>query len=484
MSRSYSLLLVSMLALAMLPAAAAPTRSSEAARPTVQIAQQAMLDRDFMGMAIRDPWYEFNTNPDFPNAPNQAFQDKMGETLQQAGVHWVRLEFHIPYNPNIADPCNADCQWEIAKNDYFIDTVAPQHNLKVLALLSFGMLRGNDPCILNKNPSATSPRFGGGVNAAIVAWLTRALVIADRYQERIAAYEVLNEENRMPQCGTPSMVNGTSLNAIAPTITGRLITKFYRFCHNLAPLPPDEPTHNCGDAQIILGGIHPRGSSVPGKSATALSDTGYLTAIYTDTASFAAFQSDPNHNYYPVDGIAYHPYPEEIRLSEPQDEMVDRGMKRMRLALASIQPPTGTNDACKQFWITEVGYNVDFDPDGPKNPRPAQTEAGQAAFMQDVYTSLAQRQLDQRLCSGGREVANIFWFKYEDFPPAEIIYDNKGNPKVYPQKWGIVRIPILSDGGCEGGCYDPSGVPILYRLSFSVYRSLSGYHIYLPAITR
>src|SRR5262249_40012416 len=132
-------------------------------------------------------------------------------------------------------------------------------------------------------------------------------------------------------------------------------------------------------------------------------------------------------------------------------------------------------DACKQFWLTEVGYNVGFDPDGPKNPRPPQTEEGQAAFMQDVYTSLVQRPLDQRLCGAGREVAKVFWFKYEDFPPAT-------GPNA--QQWGIVRIPILSDNGCAGGCYDPSGVPILYRQSFSVYRSLSGYRAYLPAISR
>jgi hypothetical protein len=381
-------------------------------------------------------------------------------------VRWVRLEFHIPYHSNITDPCNADCQWEIEKNDYFINEVAPRHNLKILALLSFGMLRGNDPCILNDDPIESSLRFGGGVNAPIVAWLTRALVIADRYQERIAAYEILNEQNRLLECGTPAKVNGKNLNAIAPTITGRLITKLYRFCHGIA-LPPGEPIHGCSSAQIILGGLHPRGSSMPGSPTTTLRDTEYLTAIYTDTASFATFQNDPNHNYYPVDGIGYHPYPEEIRLS-PQDDQIDRGMRRMRLALASIQPQTGTNDACKQFWVTEVGYNVGFDPDGPVNQRPAQTEPGQAAFMQDVYTTLESRRLDPQLCGGAPEVANVFWFKYEDFPPAT-------GPNA--QQWGIVRI-AMPDGNCEGGCYDPSGKALFYRQSFWTYRELAGWPVH------
>jgi hypothetical protein len=472
MSRSYCWLLLLALALAALPAGTAPAtpeRFAATSALAASVPRPATLGPEFMGLSIRDPWYEFGTSPHLPNAPNEAFQSEMGAVVEQAGAGWVRLEFHIPYDANVADPCDDNCQSEIAKNDYFINTIAPQHNLKVLALLGFGMLRGNDPCLLNKNPVEVSPRFGGGVNPAIVAWLTRALAIADRYQERIAAYEILNEQNRLDQCGTPAVVFGKTIKAIAPTITGRMITKLYRFCHGIA-VPPDEPSHGCADAKIILGGIHPRGSSAPGSSATTFRDSQYLTAIYTDTASFAAFRSDPDHPYYPVDGIGYHPYPEEIRLS-PKDVYVDLGMDRMRRALEHIDNQ-GASDACRQFWITEVGYNVGFDPDGPANPRPAQTEAGQAALMQDVYTSLAQRQLDSQLCGSTPEVANVFWFKYEDFPPAT-------GPNA--QQWGIVRIPILP-GNCEGGCYDPTGVPILYRKSFAVFRALSGYRTYVPMI--
>ena len=46
----------------------------------------AELDREFMGMSIRDPWYEFNTNRDFPNAPNEAFQAEMGAVLEKRGL--------------------------------------------------------------------------------------------------------------------------------------------------------------------------------------------------------------------------------------------------------------------------------------------------------------------------------------------------------------------------------------------------------------
>ena len=99
--------------------------------------------------------------------------------------------------------------------------------------------------------------------------------------------------------------------------------------------------------------------------------------------------------------------------------------------------------------------------DGPKNPIPAQTDAGQIAFMRDVYESLAQRTLP----GGQPEVANVFWFKYEDFPPAS---------GANAQRWGVVRIPF-ADGACPGGaCYDPNGTPAVYRGSYLAYRELAG----------
>jgi hypothetical protein len=451
--RVYALLVVLMFAA--LPALSAP-RPTDATR-----ARPSALPRDFMGMAIRDPWYEFDTNQGFPDAPNQAFQDEMGATLARAGVRWVRFEFHIPVNITTTEVISA----EIGKNDYFINQVAPRHGLKVLGLLGFDVLRGTEATLLNTGPFTVTSKYGDGVNKYMDTWLTRALMIADRYRDRIAAYEILNEENRLPPSGV----------AITPEIMGRLMTKFYRFCKNI---DPSNENHGCGNAKIILGGIHPRGTN------NGLTDAQYLKAIYEDTSAFGAFQKA--YGYYPADGVAYHPYPEEIKPTI-SDVLVDRGLLRMRQALENINPQTGANKpACEQFWITEVGYNVDFDPDGPQKPQPAQTEQGQADFMRDVYTSLAQRQLDPQLCGAGQpEVANVFWFKYEDFPPAETIDDDQGNPKIYAQKWGIVRIPILSDSGCEGGCYDPSGVPLFYRQSFWAYRELAGqpvYRTYFPIV--
>lgn len=410
-------------------------------------------------MVIRDPWYDFNTNPSYPNAPNKDFQDMMGATLARAGVQWVRLDFHIPltYTASLEQ-----VQAEIVKNDYFINEVAPRYGLKVLGLLSFDLVQGADPRELNSGAFIAS-KYGGGVNQYMHAWLDRALQIADYYREKIAAYEVLNEENRLPQY-RPS---GPAGDMIAPEVTARLLTKFYRFCKNIDPA---NENHGCSvDTPIILGGLHPRGTTDPDDPKKIKpTDREYLRLVYQkDGSAFEDFKEAHPEYGYPVDGIGYHPYPEEILLSLA-DVRINARMPEVRAVLEQV------GDPFKPFWVTEVGYNVGFDVDGPRNPIPAQTEAGQAAFLQDVYTSLAARQL----ANGLPEVANVFWFKYEDFPPAT---------GANAQRWGIVRVPFTS-GNCTGGaCYAPSGAPDLYRLAFLTYRELAGLPVlrtYLPLAAR
>jgi len=437
MSRAAVLLLLLMISTTALSAGAAARAQ---AAPATAL---GVNNPEFMGMVIRDPWYDFGTNPKYPGQPNYDFQDTMGLTLSNMGVRWVRLDFLIPlpYNSS-ADQINA----EIVKYDYFINTVAPRYNLKILALLNFSLVQADSHELNCEKPEClvVGSVFGGGVNKYMDAWLTRALMIADLYRDKIAGYEVLNEENRL----------ASDASAIAPSITGRLLTKFYRFCKNIDPI---DQNHGCTeDTKIILGGIHPRGTL--NAKAPNLTDAQYLQAIYADPNSFGSFNAA--HGFFPVDGIGYHPYPQEIKLS-PNDALVDRGLNRMRDVLNAVDPG-------QQFWVTEVGYNVGFDPDGPKNPIPAQTEAGQVAFMRDVYSSLSTR----------GDVANVFWFKYEDFPP-------DSGPRA--QHWGVVQIPFTT-GDCPGGaCYDLSGKPAVYRGSYFAYRELAGAPMartYVPLVGR
>ena len=438
--------------------------SEPAALPTTQ-----PPDAELMGMVVRDPWFDFGTNPAAPDQPNRAFQDRMGATLAELGVRWVRMDFRI--NAGIGAP-QAAVDSEIAKNDYFINVVAPRHGFKVLGLLAFDLLQGVDAHLLNTGPYTLTSKYGGGVNTYMQEWLDRALMIADRYDSNVAAYQVLNEQNRLSQY-TPAHPAG---GMVEPAVVGRLVTKLYRFCRGIEVLA-DEPAHGCRTAQIVLGGLHPRGTSYP----SSMTDAAYLKAIYADPGSFKGFYD--KYHTWPVDGVGYHPYPEEIRLSE-KDAQVDTGMARIRTALQEV------NDSCRPLWITEVGYNVGFDVDGPANPIPRQTEAGQAAFMRDIYTTLGARRLGEA-CGGRPEVAHIFWFKYEDFPPAEDVYSAAGQLVAAAQRWGVVRIPFRApaDGEpCPGGaCYEVNATPALRRVSYYTYRELAGLpaqRLHLPLMFR
>ncbi|ABU57786.1 conserved hypothetical protein [Roseiflexus castenholzii DSM 13941] len=409
----------------------------------------ASVPPDMMGIVIRDPWFDFDTNPAFPGQSNKTFQDRMGAVLAQMGVRWVRLDFRI------AAPLDADprlppdfIEREIARNDYFINEVAPRYGFKVLGLLSFDLIQGTDAHVLNTGPFTETSIYGGGVNRYMDEWLTRALMIADRYGERVAAYQVLNEQNRLPQY----LPGGPAGDGIEPVIVARMVTKLYRFCRGIPPLPRPE-RYGCATAAIILGGLHPRGATDGWSDQTILTDADYLKQIYA-SEPFQGFR-DANSRW-PIDGIGYHPYPEEIRLS-PNDALVDRGLNRMRAALVEAGDPN------VPFWITEIGYNVGFDVDGPRGPMPPQTEAGQAAFLHDVYVSLAAR----------GDVARIFWFKYEDFPPAD-------GPNA--QRWGLVRIPFRAPQpgeNCPGGaCYAVDGEPERWRPAYLIYREIAGLPVY------
>lgn len=353
--------------------AAAGTAPAQTASPAMARSPSALapatVPPDMMGIVIRDPWFDFDTNPAFPGQPNKTFQDRMGAALAQMGARWVRLDFRI------AAPLDAQLppdfiEREIAKNDYFINEVAPRHGFKVLGLLSFDLIQGTDAHVLNTGPFTETSIYGGGVNRYMDEWLTRALMIADRYGERVAAYQVLNEQNRLPRY----LPDGPTGDGIDPVIVARMVTKLYRFCRGIPPLPRPAP-YRCAHAEIITGGLHPRGTTDGKSDQTILTDADYLKRMYA-SRPFQDFREA--NGRWPVDGIGYHPYPEEIRLS-PNDALVDRGLNRMRAALAEAGDPN------VPFWITEIGYNVGFDADGPRGPIPPQTEAGQAEFLRDIY---------------------------------------------------------------------------------------------------
>ncbi len=420
------------------------------------VAQSAPVNPELLGMVVRDPWYEYGTDPATPGEPNRAAQERMGQILAETGVRWVRVEF-------IVRSSAGDFAAQVARNDYFINEVAPRHGLKVMALLGFALvdIDPRDPKYGLVAPSGVDPLYGGGVNSWTKEWLDRALFIALRYRERVAAYEILNEQNRLPLA--PGYRGGEGLD---PAITARLHTKFYRcFKQNQCGTAETDPAWRAG-LKLLLGGLHPRGSDLL-VSARAIvpnppvSDRAYLAALY-GSSEFTGYKA--SYGSYPVDGLGYHPYPVEILagLAQIESEVARINSRlnelraRLRESLASSDPAA----AEVPFWITEIGYNAGY---------LRQNSAGQAAFLRAVFTAMQAR----------GDVATVFWFKYEDFPPAS-------GPDA--QLWGIVQIPFTLESRCPGGaCYSLSGEPSFRRAAYFAYRELAGLpvqRVALPLVRR
>jgi hypothetical protein len=460
------LLVVAAIAAGLLLPGPRATAAPQAATP----AQAAALNPEFMGMVIRDPYYEYNSFPGMPG-PNVYAQDAMGAQLEHIGVRWVRLEF-------IADVDGI----HFDKYDYFISQVAPRYNLKVLAVLATQIVPDN-PVSLNTGTTGDDPVYGGGINPYMRHWLDAALQIAARYDGgangRIHAFEIFNEANRFFGDGT-NLPAGLQYAGLNPDYIARLHAKFYRICKNT---DNSQPAARCpADTAIIVGGLHPKGTSAKRKATDketiVFTDEEYLQRMYQ--TAFSDFKNYAGNlpvwqGRWPVDGIGFHPYPEEITprpvTRSVSDDMYVKIMPRlnqMRVMLIGLQDPA------QPFWITEVGYNV-----GSYLLRGPAAEANQAEFMRQLYTQLAAR----------GDVANVFWFKYEDFPPANIMYNSKGQAIADPQRWGVVHIPFTEGGKvdgvpCAGGaCYEPTGEPSYVRASYLVYRELAGLPVmktYLP----
>jgi hypothetical protein len=373
-----------------------------------------------MGLVGRDPYFETTRG-----RVNQLAMDEMGRHMAEIGVRWVRLDVRMA-TPLLAG--NAAIDAAIRPYDYFIKTVAPRHGIKVLLLLNFDLLMGIDANAMATGPFVDNAVYGPEYNTYMQAWMRRAFRIIQRYGKGVSAIEVLNEANRLPQYSAGGPVG----NAVPATAWAQLVTTLYQHCNETTLVK------SCQGTPIILGGLHPRGTDAQG-ATPAQSDIDYLSDIYASPAFQAEYAKNGR---WPVDGIGYHPYPVELAQIGVSSQTAAFNRLRARLELL--------NDPLRQVWVTEIGYNVGY---------ASQTEAGQAAFLRTVYQTLAVRMLS----NGVREIAVVFWFKYEDFPPAT---------GVHAQKWGLVRIPFV-DGSCPGGaCYERSGLPSYYRLAWYYYRDI------------
>ena len=349
----------------------------------------------------------------------------MGIEMARLGVRWVRIDIRLPADYWASE---AIVVTAISRYDYFINTVAPRHQIKVLLLLNFDVIMGVDANELSRGPYTTDPNYGPNYNKYMQVWMKRAWQIVARYGSKIGALEVLNEQNRLPRYTS----NGPVGNAVPAPVVAQLTTTLYRACRNGALQA------YCASTPIILGGLHPRGSDAQ-VGIPAQTDMAYLAAIYASSAFQLAYSE---LGRWPLDAVGYHSYPWELAFIGVSTQT--QAYDRLRAQLVAL------NDPLRPVWVTEIGYNVAY---------ARQTELGQANYLGAVYRVLASR----LLADGSREIPVVFWFKYEDFPP------DTGSDA---QKWGLVHIPFVA-GNCTGGaCYQPDGRPSYYRLAWYVYRDL------------
>jgi hypothetical protein len=380
-------------------------------------------DSDLFGMVIRDPFYEFNTDPvNYPMAPNKGALEQQAKELAAAGVRWIRMEFFADYDGTVAP---GEINW--TKYDWFIKEIAPRYGFKVLALLNVGLVSYKGATVRTVAFNDPADQAGmdptDGTNHFIRVFRDRAASVAAHYGTAISAYEIINEPN-------------ISWDLWQDSKWGEAEIKSERYACLISTTYESIKTED-PQAQILTGGMV-IGSPPEGQNRNQFD---YLYELYTSSwvarYQAAGNASKPGWNSVPWDGVALHPYYTDVTnlfnlLNEFTQKMHDRG------------------DFKSKLWLTEIGAPAD-PPSSPNDP-PSQAEIDQAYYLNAIYSGiLTSSELRA-------EVAHVFWFKYEDFVP--------GN---YTHNYGLVR--LMENGKHDN--YDPSGRVWVHKLAYHVYQELA-----------
>lgn len=331
---------------------------------------------DFFGVVGRDPWYEFNTNPAYPNALNQAFLNAQFDHVQNASLGWMRFEFHADTNGTPSGVIN----WQ--KWDWFV-AEANRRGIKLLALLGSGIITENVIDLLATADAAD------GTNAYIRNFVARADEIATRYKGQLAAWEILNEPNVNAELNNAT--HG-SRQSIGPDRFGTLLAKVYRGFAAIGETAP-----------LLIGGLY-NATPVENRSLTPAA---YLQELYS-SRPIHFFSQDVGR--FPWSGIAVHPYPDFTKPGDLSEQVFNAVNSIYQTALQNHDPAL--------TWITEVGRMAE--PAQP-NAIPTFAEIDQTDFL--LRTTA---QFEYRLAGA---VARWFWFKLEDFMINNTWYN-----------WGLLRL--------------------------------------------
>ncbi len=366
---------------------------------------------DYFGIVGRDPDYEFNTNPAFPQAPNQAFLNRQFDNISALGTGWLRVEFHVERDNNIAGSINYN-KW-----DWFISQ-AVARGLKLLVLLGNGIIINGIQEL--KQPADKSD----GTNAYIRGFVDRAGEIYSRYPGQMAAWEILNEPNVCVELY--GATNGTQ-QELSPDRFGTLIAKVRRRFDSLGNKAP-----------ILVGGLL---KGVPVENPNRYT-TDYLESLYSSKPITLYSKSE---KHFPWDGIAIHPYPD---LANPAQSL----SLQVEIFLKQIQEVMSRHNEPGKIWITELGLEATATTD-PSNP-PGMAEQQQLDFMREVVLRI--------ITNLNGAVVRLFWFKLEDFSTDGQNYHN----------WGLVR---LMPGSEDLQSYAPDGSALRYKPAFGLLRSFTNF---------
>ena len=409
---AFRLVLVSWLAATLLllvgPAAtrAVNTPAQPAAVPASNTT--ATVPSDFFGVVVRDPWYEWNTNPRYGGS-NLEFLENMARNLKAAGARYVRIEFRADQTPGVRGGA-----MNYARYDAFINDIAPRYGLKVLGLLGYALVNWDAPTDkdLHYRHYNDPPDQTNGSNPLIRFFAFRARDVIAHYGDRVSAWEVLNEINYW---------EGVSLN---PNMMANLMVYTYGLGKSANP-----------NTQIIVG------AQVAPPPAGQLDTYQYLDSFFhSEQVQKYIHRARPapyNDNPYPWDGLAWHPYHTGL----------NDAVSSVRKAVTLLR---SWGDQTHKIWITEVGRPGNLSAGGGGCGGPGD-EGDQARYLTDFYTQLIGSNLN--------DIANIFWFKYEDF------YDTDTGQL---NSFGLVHLQTDARNN-----YLPGGQVAKYKAAFFAYQRLS-----------
>jgi hypothetical protein len=426
------ILLAFILILTALSTALAPGQRADSALAASSRAR-ADEDLDIFGMVMRDPFYEFNSDPvNYPMETNKDALEEQARELSDAGVKWVRMEFFADYDGTVPA---GEINW--SKYDYFINVLAPKYDLKVLALLNMGIVSYQGKTV--RTVAFNDPADGGGAdptdgsNHFIRVFRDRAMQVARHYGDAISAFEIVNEPNISWDLWLDSQWLEAEIKAERYAC---LLSSAYKAIKSVNP-----------DVQVITGGIM-IGSPPEGQDRNQFD---YLYELYT-SSWVEKYRSEGNGNRVgwnavPWDGVALHPYwmdaPTLFTLiNDFSRKLKDRG------------------DFHSKIWITEIGAAAE----APRYPgeAPNQAEIDQAYYLRAIYGGILDS--DELM----RNIAHVFWFKYEDFVP--------GN---YTHNYGLVRLAE----NAKGDNYAPSGKVYIHKLAYKAYQELAtGWKVSDPVV--